>query len=91
MSTKTETIQDQATYSEHDRNCTRGEHVGHPRKVVPGSWAIELLLLICEVVPGVVYSIWRGRSFYRVCNSCGSREIVPLTSPVAHRAMGGDR
>ena len=56
--------------------------VGVPRVVTPGSWKITFLLLLCIVLPGVVYSIWRRSARYRVCPHCGGRNIIPTSTPL---------
>jgi hypothetical protein len=44
---------------------------------------IELVLWLCFAVPGLVYSLWRINSRHQACSACGSRALVPTTSPVA--------
>jgi hypothetical protein len=43
---------------------------------------IELILWICFIVPGLIYSFWRLSSRYNACGCCGSVALVPLDSPV---------
>ncbi|MGN6111257.1 MAG: hypothetical protein ACTHU0_39530 [Kofleriaceae bacterium] len=42
---------------------------------------MELVLWLCFLVPGIVYSLWRTSQQSPQCATCGSREIVPLASP----------
>jgi ribosomal protein L40E len=61
--------------------CTQCGAVTTPRAVTPGSMLITLVLLVCIVVPGVIYMIWRHTSRYAVCQKCGSKNLVPIDSP----------
>jgi len=47
-----------------------------------GSIFIEIILWICFLVPGVIYSIWRLTTRNRVCCTCGAAALIPLDSPV---------
>lgn len=49
----------------------------------PGSLWIELVLWLCFIVPGLIYSLWRLSARKQVCASCGSPDLVPPDSPVA--------
>jgi hypothetical protein len=48
-----------------------------------GSIAIEIILWLCFLVPGLVYSIWRLTTRREVCTACGSETIVPFSAPAA--------
>lgn len=54
-----------------------------------GSIFIEIVLWLCLIVPGLIYSIWRLTTKRQVCASCGAENIIPLDSPAAknHRQM----
>jgi len=59
-----------------------------------GSIAIEVILWLCFLVPGLIYSVWRLTTRREVCASCGAENIIPIESPAAiqHRrvlASGG--
>lgn len=60
-------------------NC--GAH-GTPKTVTKGSILIEIVLWLCILLPGILYSLWRISSRVRACRSCGSQSLVPLNSPV---------
>jgi hypothetical protein len=53
----------------------------------PGNMAIEIILWICFIIPGVIYSIWRLGARKTVCPACQSPRLIPITSPaaVAHK------
>ena len=42
---------------------------------------VELILWLCFLVPGLIYSVWRMSSYRATCPSCGSENLVPLDSP----------
>lgn len=63
--------------------CTSCGHEGPAKTVTRGSIAVEIVLWICFLLPGLVYSVWRLSSKYKACTSCGSRTLVPTGSPVA--------
>lgn len=63
--------------------CTHCGHVGIPDRHTPGSGWIELVLWLCVLVPGLIYSIWRRSASRPVCERCGSAVLLPLESPVA--------
>lgn len=56
---------------------TRGTPATHTR----GSFWLEVVLWLCFLVPGLIYSIWRLTSRQKVCRACGSTELVPVDSP----------
>jgi|SRR5580704_12186044 hypothetical protein len=61
--------------------CTQCGTVASPKRFVPGSIIITLILLLFYVIPGLIYEIWRRSSTYDVCQKCGSRNLVPPASP----------
>ena len=66
--------------------CTKCETIASPKLITKGSLAIEIILWLCFIVPGLIYTLWRLTSGqYRACPSCGSPDIVPLDSPVGQR------
>lgn len=61
------------------------------KTVTKGSMGVELLLWLCFIIPGLIYSVWRVSSRFDACSSCGATSLVPFDSPaaVAHRnALG---
>jgi hypothetical protein len=65
--------------------CTRCEHQGQAVKRTRGHMAIELVLWLLLIVPGVIYSVWRMSTRHMVCAKCGSAELVPLDTPAGQR------
>ena len=65
-----------------DMICRDCGTAGRPARITKGSTMIELILWICFLVPGLIYSFWRLSSRYSACACCGSVALVPLDSPV---------
>ena len=71
--------------------CTVCKSQGRMKRKAKGSFLIELLLWMFSVVmlfvffplaiTGLIYSLWRIVGKRKVCRSCGSEAIVPLSSP----------
>ena len=61
--------------------CLKCGHVGEPASYTPGSMAIEVVLWLCFLLPGLVYSLWRLSARRPACACCGSLEMVPVNSP----------
>ena len=62
--------------------CTTCGHHGQAKTRVRGSIWIELVLWVCFIVPGLIYSIWRLTTKQKICSSCGASNLVPPESPV---------
>lgn len=68
--------------------CTACGSVGAPRTHNRGSSAIEILLLICGIIPGILYSAWRKGRVDRFCRACRAPNPIPVNTPLALRALG---
>lgn len=75
---KTELAGDRGT-----RHCMTCGSEAIPKTHVKGSFLVELVLWLCLIVPGMIYSVWRISSKHNVCPSCGGATLVPLNSPAA--------
>lgn len=69
------------------RHCMTCGVDDQAKSVTRGSLAIEIVLWLCFLVPGLIYSIWRLTSRYEGCAACGSKTLIPFDSPaaLAHR------
>lgn len=65
--------------------CATCLTVGSPKTVARGSFWIEVVLWLCFLVPGLLYSIWRLTTKHKACAACGGTQLVPLDSPMAGR------
>lgn len=63
--------------------CTTCGHEGGTETKTRGHIAIEIILWLLLIVPGLIYSVWRMSSRHQVCASCGAATLVPPDSPVA--------
>lgn len=68
-------------YLKKELVCTRCHTVALPETKTKGSFLIEVILWLCFIVPGLIYSIWRLSSKFDVCPSCGSTDLVSADSP----------
>lgn len=65
----------------------------YPEIKAKGSLTIEIILWLCVIIPGLIYSIWRIKSKRPVCSSCNGENLIPYKSPAAvtHRKyLGSD-
>ncbi len=60
--------------------CPACEYVGYPEELIRGGCAIEIILWLCFLIPGLIYSIWRRSSPSKVCPKCQS-VMIPIQSP----------
>ncbi|MFZ3042336.1 MAG: hypothetical protein WA108_11225 [Thiobacillus sp.] len=67
--------------------CTSCGYVGEPTTVTKGSIGIELVLWLCFLIPGLIYSIWRLSSRHEACPSCGQTTLIPVESPMAKKFL----
>lgn len=65
------------------RYCTRCGTEAETVTKTRGSLGIEIVLWLCFIIPGVIYSLWRMNARRHVCRSCGSAEVIDPKSPVA--------
>lgn len=61
--------------------CQNCGTIGQPRIETKGSIAIEIILWLCLIIPGLVYSIWRLCSKYRACPACRSADMIGTDTP----------
>ncbi len=52
-----------------------------------GMLIIELLMWLLYILPGVIYSIWRGVRKHEVCPNCGEPSVVLTSSSRAMKMM----
>lgn len=69
--------------------CSNCGTQGKPKLKTKGSIFIEIILWLCLIVPGLIYSIWRHTTRYKACPSCGAPNMIPLDSPRAQEVLSG--
>ena len=67
--------------------CTKCGHVGSPASITQGSFAIEVVLWLCFIIPGLIYSLWRLSSRHEACAMCGNAEVLPPEAPMAQKFL----
>lgn len=72
----------------HCLTCGTEDTVARVRR---GNVAIEIILWILFIIPGLIYSLWRINSRHDACRACASTVLVPIKSPAAaqHRKALG--
>ena len=43
---------------------------------------ILILLLLCFILPGIIYAIWGSSNRYYKCPNCGGKNLIPANSPI---------
>lgn len=67
--------------------CPSCGSVNDGKRHVPGSILIELVLWLCMLIPGLIYSIWRHAASKKACALCKSTGLIPANSPRARREL----
>lgn len=61
--------------------CTECGHRGYARRRTRGSILIEIILWLCFLLPGLIYSVWRLTTREAVCARCAKPATIPLDTP----------
>ncbi len=72
---------------EDEEYCPSCGTVGVPQFRKSGSTALEVLLWLFFLIPGIIYSIWRTSTKRWVCPKCEQSGMIPLDSPKAKAAL----
>jgi hypothetical protein len=67
--------------------CTTCGSIGSPKKVIKGSFIVELLLWLFMILPGAIYTVYRLSTKKSVCSKCGNHNLIPLDSPIAKKFL----
>jgi hypothetical protein len=65
--------------------------VPRAQRQMRGSLALEIILWLCGILPGLIYSIARAWSSKRVCPVCGHADLLPEKSPRAKQLLAAQR
>ena len=60
---------------------------GQPSSEVRGSFAIEIVLWLMFIIPGIIYSLWRVSTRTAVCPACKQPGMIPANSPNGQRLI----
>jgi hypothetical protein len=61
--------------------CESCLSIEQPQRELRGSFAIEFILWLLLILPGLAYALWRRRGQYLVCRTCGSDRVLEQDSP----------
>lgn len=67
--------------------CKACGNIGESNTTTSGNIVIEIILWLCLIIPGVIYSIWRMTSKHEACSKCGSKEVIPTDSPIGRKLV----
>jgi hypothetical protein len=67
--------------------CVQCGDVNQGKTITKGSIIIEIILWLCFLFPGLIYSIWRLTTRYRACRLCGGSTLIPVDSPAGKRIL----
>ena len=67
--------------------CTYCGNKGYPILVARGHVFFEVILWVCYIVPGIIYSIWRRVRTKEVCPECNHSAMVSAYSAKAKQLM----
>ena len=67
--------------------CADCGTVDTPTTETRGSIFIEIILWLCFLVPGLIYSIWRLTTRHKVCRKCHGKHLLPLDTPGGKAAL----
>jgi ssDNA-binding Zn-finger/Zn-ribbon topoisomerase 1 len=75
-------------YKNHGSHvCTQCGKQANPKVITKGNIFFEILLWICFLLPGVLYSIWRHASRIKGCPDCKTQTMVKKDSPIGKRFL----
>lgn len=65
--------------------CTACGYIGESKTVTKGHFALEVVLWLCFLIPGIIYSIWRLATRFEACPTCGNVNPLPASAPMAQK------
>ncbi len=69
----------------HDEICADCGSTALPVEAKRGAGWVEVLLWLCYLLPGLIYSIWRRARSRMVCAYCGNPSMVSVHSERARK------
>lgn len=70
-----------------DYVCTQCGEQAKPVLITKGSIFIEIILWLCLLIPGLIYSIWRHSTRFRGCPDCRTQTMVKADSPIGKKLL----
>ena len=65
--------------------CTYCGFKGRQIIVTQGSAIVELMLWLCFIIPGLIYSSWRLSSRERLCPGCQNNTMILLSTHLGQK------
>ncbi|MDA8106174.1 MAG: hypothetical protein M0Z71_12455 [Nitrospiraceae bacterium] len=60
--------------------CPNCKYEGIGEYKAKGHFCVEIVLWCCFLLPGIIYSVWRGSSRRWICPQCGFENVVKTGS-----------
>ena len=73
--------------SDESHICTYCGYKGYPILVPSGHIFFEVVLWLCYILPGVIYSVWRRVRPKEVCPECNHPSMISAYSAKARQMM----
>jgi hypothetical protein len=67
--------------------CSSCGYVGNSKMNAKGSIGIEIVLWLCFIIPGLIYSLWRQSSYHPICPKCGNPSMIPIDTPRGEKML----
>lgn len=67
--------------------CTICGYTGVTNTKPKGSTGLEIFLLLCFLIPGIIYAVWRATNRERTCPNCNHNSLIPTSSPKAQAIL----
>ena len=67
--------------------CSHCGYVGRPVGTIKGSIVLEILMWCLFLLPGIIYTIWRGSTRQKVCPKCKRSSMIPSDTPLGAKLL----
>lgn len=67
--------------------CKDCGYIGMVSQTSRGSILIEIVLWLCVIVPGLIYSIWRMSNKAYRCPGCSGWNMIPTSTPIGQKLV----
>ena len=71
--------------------CTQCGYVGESKSKNEGTGCVEIVLWLFFIIPGLIYSVWRRSSRYKICPKCKSPSLIPTDSPRGQKIISENK
>lgn len=68
--------------------CAGCHYKGKPIRLKEGSAKLEIILWICGIIPGLIYSIICYKNGIDICPSCKTPSMISVKGPHGQRLYG---